>query len=79
MSGPIAPDEFNMVPPLDYEVLDGEPWIKIRVSDGTVIKVRTFVVMVKRLPGKNPDGTSKYAVATNTVIRTFETPLKLNR
>jgi len=54
MSGPIAPDELNMVPPLDYEVLDGEPWIKIRVSDGTVIKVRTFVVMVKRLPGQEP-------------------------
>ena len=79
MSVPITPDEMNMVPPLDFEVLDGEPWIKIRVSDGTVIKVRTIVVMIKRLPGKNPDGTTKYAVMTNTVIRTFETPLKLNR
>lgn len=76
---PINPDEINMVPPMDFEVLDGEPWVRCRVSDGTIIKVRTIVVGIKRLPRKNPDGTNVYVIQTNTSVRATENPLKMNR
>ena len=80
MSGaPILPDEVNMVPPMDFEVLDPEPWIRVRVSDGTVIKVRSIVVGVKRLPRKNPDGTGVYVVQLNANIRASENVLKLHK
>lgn len=76
---PFTPEELNMVPPLDFEVIDPEPWVKCRLPDGTVIKVRTIVTMIKRLPRKNPDGTNMYAVSTNTVVRVAETVLKMNK
>ena len=53
--------------------------MKCRLPDGTVIKVRTIVTMIKRLPRKNPDGTNMYAVSTNTVVRVAETVLKMNK
>ena len=76
---PVTPDEINMVPPMDFEVIDGEPWVKVRVSDGTVIKVRTLVIGIKRLARKNPDGTNVYVVQTNTMVRASENVLKLNK
>ena len=75
----ITPEEMNMVPPMDFEVIDPEPWIRCRLPDGTVIKIRTIVVGIKRLPRKNPDGTSIYAVQTNCNVRVTEHVLKLNK
>jgi len=79
MSTPPTPDEINIVPPMDFEVVDPEPWVRCRLPDGTVIKVRTIVVGIKRLPRKNPDGTNIYVVQTNTNVRVSENVLKLHK
>jgi len=76
---PFTPDEINTVPPMDYEVIDPEPWVRCKLTDGTVIKVRTVVVNIKRLPRKNPDGTNIYVIQTATHVRASENILKLNK
>ena len=79
MSTPPTPDEINMVAPIDFEVLDPEPWVRCRLTDGSIIKVRTIVITIKRLPRKNQDGTNVYAVQCNTSLRVTENVLKLNK
>ena len=74
-----TPDEVNMVPPMDFDPVDSEPWVRYRLSDGTVIKVKHSVIMIKRLPKKNPDGTFNYAIRGNVIARAVETVLNLKR
>jgi hypothetical protein len=76
---PFNLDEMNMVPPMDFDVIDPEPWVRCKLPDGTMIKVRTIVIGIKRLPHKNPDGTNAYVIQTNTQVRVTETTLKLNK
>jgi hypothetical protein len=76
---PPTPEEVSMSPGLDFTVDGDEPWVTYRTKDGAVLKAKTVVVGIRRLPRRNPDGTSQYVIQTNTMCRVTENPLKLNK
>jgi len=67
------------------EVLDfeeeylGDGWIKLKLSDGTILKVKPEISGVVRLNQYDRFGNPVYAVSTQTVIRLVHIPKELRR
>jgi hypothetical protein len=74
------PYQGRMVPgePLEFEATTPEAWSTYRLSDGTMLKVKTIVLNVARLDEYGPDGTPLYQFQAQQVV-TVQAPDSLKR
>jgi hypothetical protein len=61
---------------LDFEV-EEEPWLRVKVSDGTVIKIRMTIMGVARSDQFYPDGKPMYFVNNPIQMRVTNVSQKL--
>jgi hypothetical protein len=72
--GPISPEKKAMekemldAPELDFDVT-GEHWVRIEVSDGADLRLKTIVSGVKRLSDDPISGEARYVIKSQSVIR----------
>jgi len=69
---PPTPEEITMAPTVDFDVIDPENWIRYQLKDGTIVKVKFSVNLIKKLLRNNPDGSGKYTVLGGINIRVVE-------
>jgi hypothetical protein len=56
-----------------------EGWIKLKLSDGTVLKVKPEITAVVRLDKYDQFGNPVYAVSTASILRLVHVPDKLRK
>ena len=73
---PISQREVEAIA-VDFEVKT-EPWVRVSLDDGSVLKIRTIVTGVTRLKGEHdPSGNPMYVVNHNSLIRVISAPKEL--
>ena len=71
MNVPITEEDMNDSVDLDW-TQENEFWNTYRLSDGTLLKVKTILKGVRRLKKFLPDGTPIYTIMSEAIVRTLD-------
>jgi len=66
---------------LDFEILDTDKdgWIRIKLSDGTLLKVKVEITGFVRHPTHDPTGYPVYGINVHPVVRIVSVPKDLRK
>ena len=73
------PEDMVNAEDLDFTEKEKDEWRTYKLSDGTILRIKTILVGVKRLEKFNPDGIPVYMVSTHNVVRAVDVPKNLRQ
>ena len=76
--GGAAPD-LSKAEIVDYTVLSGEPVVKLKLKDGSIIEVKLIVMNVLRAGNDPATGLPFYVVQSAPMVRLVESPKELRK
>lgn len=65
--------EIEMAPELDFDV-NSEPWITIKVKDGSELRFKVIIKGVKKISDHPETGEPRYFVAHDQIVRISKRP-----
>jgi hypothetical protein len=64
---------------IDYTVLSGEPVVKLKLKDGSVIEVKLIIMNILRAGNDPSTGLPFYVVQSAPLVRLVESPKELRK
>jgi hypothetical protein len=64
---------------VDYEVLTGEPVVKLKLKDGSIIEVKLIIMNILRAGNDPATGLPFYVVQSAPMVRLVESPKELRK
>jgi hypothetical protein len=72
----ITPQDIAEGEDVDFEEKE-EHWNVYKLSDGTTLKVKLVLTVVKRLKKYQPDGSPIYVISSQNIVRAVNVPKEL--
>ena len=73
-----APD-LSKAEIVDYSVLSGEPVVKLKLKDGSIIEVKLIIMNILRAGNDPATGLPFYVVQSAPLVRLVESPKELRK
>jgi hypothetical protein len=64
---------------VDYSVLSGEPVVKLKLKDGSIIEVKLIIMNILRAGNDPSTGLPFYVVQSAPLVRLVESPKELRK
>jgi hypothetical protein len=80
MGGPGgAPPDLSNAEIVDYEVIDGDGKLRLKLKDGSVVEIRLELMNILRAGNDPNTGLPIYVVQSAPLVRLVETPKELRK